>query len=702
MGGQRSGGYAGAMRPEILFPLFAPVSSIKGVGPKLAPAFERLAGPVVRDLLLLAPTSLIFRTSSTASDALEGEVQTFEVTIDRHFKPGRPGPPYKIRALDLTGFVTLVFFRTFGDSLARQHPPGARRIVSGRVERFGGEVQIAHPDWIVPVEQAAEVPQTETVYPATAGLTPRQVRRVVHAAVERAPELLEWLDPSYRTARQWPSWLGAIKALHAPATESELSLHAPARERLAYDELLAHQIALCRRKSVRRAVAAPSISPGPASEALQAALPFDLTGAQVRALAEIRADLASGWAMSRLLQGDVGSGKTVVALLALADTAGAGRQGALMAPTELLARQHYERIAPLFHGAGISCALLTGRDKGRERTEKLRGLASGSVAVAIGTHALFQDEVRFSDLALAVVDEQHRFGVAERKRLQEKGSGVHLLSMSATPIPRTLELTQYGDLDVSRLDEKPPGRKPVATRAAPLARIGEIEARLTAAIVTGAQAYWVCPLVAESEVSDLKAAEARASELSERLGPRVGLVHGQMPGPDRDRIMSDFADGRLSILVCTTVVEVGVDVANATIMVIEHAERFGLAQLHQLRGRVGRGSAQSACILLYDAPLSDAGKARLDVLRRTEDGFEIAEEDWRLRGGGDLLGLKQSGLPDYRLADPMAHRELLLAAADDARLVLARDPHLTTERGQALRMLLELYDWRSDRAEAPA
>jgi ATP-dependent DNA helicase RecG len=690
------------MRPEILFPLFAPVSSLKGVGPKLLPAVEKLAGPLVRDLLFLAPSNLVFRTRSTAVAAREGECQTFEVTIDKHLKPHKLGMPYKIRAIDQTGFINLIYFKVFGDSLERHHPEGAKRVVSGRVERFGAEVQIPHPDWIVPPEQAGEIPDVETVYPASAGVAPRQVRRFVLNALERAPELTEWQDPAWLQRRRWPSWHEALAALHAPETLADIALDAPARQRLAYDEFLAHQMALCRRKSARRIEAAPVIRPGEASEQVQTNLPYSLTGAQVRSIAEIRADLGSGHAMARLLQGDVGAGKTVVGVLAMADAASSGFQAALMAPTEILARQHYERIAPMLANAGISAVLLTGRDKGGLRQEKLRGLATGSAQVAVGTHALFQDEVVFKSLALAVVDEQHRFGVAERKRLQDKGQGVHLLTMSATPIPRTLELTQYGDLDVSRLDEKPPGRKPIATRALPIARMAEIVARLDAALKSGAQAYWICPLVAESELSDLAAAEERVVDLRQKLGVPVGLVHGQMPSAEKDRVMADFADGRLSALVATTVVEVGVDVANATIMVIEHAERFGLAQLHQLRGRVGRGTGESACILLYDAPLSETARTRLDVLRRTDDGFLIAEEDWRLRGGGDLLGLKQSGLPDYRLADPIAHRELLLAAADDARLILSRDPELKSARGQAVRVLTELFDWKPERTDAPA
>jgi ATP-dependent DNA helicase RecG len=427
---------------------------------------------------------------------------------------------------------------------------------------------------------------------------------------------------------------------------------------------------------------------------IEAALPFRLTGSQAQALAEIQADLGAGERMSRLLQGDVGAGKTVVAMLAMAQAAEVGLQSVLMAPTEILARQHFETISGPLQAQDIGVVLLTGRDKGASRAEKLRALASGAAQIAVGTHALFQDDVAFADLALAVIDEQHRFGVNERRRLQDKGAGAHLLAMSATPIPRTLELTLYGDLDVSRLTEKPPGRKPVATRAAPMPRLGEVVERLRTAIASGAQAFWICPLVAESEQLDLAAAEKRAATLKKTLGPDVGLVHGGMPGPEKDAVMADFADGRVRLLVATTVVEVGVDVPNASIMVIEQAERFGLAQLHQLRGRVGRGARESACVLLYDPPLGETAQRRLDILRRTDDGFLIAERDLELRGGGDPLGLKQSGFPAYRLADPYAHRDLIATAADDARLLLAKDPDLSSERGRAAQILTELFDWK--------
>ena len=686
------------MRPEILFPLFAEVTTLKGVGAKVAPLIRKVAGPLVRDLVFLPPTGLVHRRAATVDQARDGEVVILDVVIDRHIRPHKIGAPWKVRVSDATGFAHLIWFRG-GPHLERLVPPGERRVVSGKVEIFNNEIQIAHPD-VVKAENAADIPLAETVYPATEGLARRTVRKLALEALKAAPELPEWQDAAWIERKRWPGWRVALEALHNPQAEADLAPDAPARQRLAYDELFAHQLALARRRQARQTVPAPAVTPGAASDQVLAALPFTLTGAQQQAIVEIRADLASGEQMGRLLQGDVGSGKTAVAAVAMADAASSGFQSALMAPTEILARQHHQRLSPMLAAAGIESVLLTGRDTAAERRPKLAALASGQAKVAIGTHALFQDAVAFHDLALAVIDEQHRFGVNERQRLQAKGkAGVHLLTMSATPIPRTLELTQYGDLDVSRLREKPPGRTPVTTAVLPLARIEEVANRLKAAAASGAQAYWICPLVAESEAMDLAAAEARAVELRAHLGLNVGLAHGQMSGADRESVMTAFSEGHVPVLVATTVVEVGVDVPNATIMVIEHADRFGLAQLHQLRGRVGRGTKQSACILLY-GDLGETARERLDVLRRTEDGFEIAEEDFRLRGGGDPLGLKQSGFPAYRFADPMRHRDLILAASDDARLILNRDPDLTGERGRAVQMLEELFDWRADRPSA--
>ncbi|MFY0400627.1 ATP-dependent DNA helicase RecG [Brevundimonas naejangsanensis] len=695
------------MRPEILFPLFADVTTLKGVGPRSAPLVQKVAGSLVRDVLFLSPSGVIQRRRTTAMEAVDGEIGVFEVTIDRLIPPHKHGAPIKVRAIDDTGFIHLIWFAGSPRHIESLAPRGSRRLVTGKVERFNSEVQIAHPDYILPVEKADEIPLSEPVYPATQGLTSRQIRKLAQGALALAPELPEWQEPNWLAARRWAGWRPALEALHAPTNEADLTPDAPVRQRLAYDELFAHQLALARRRRARQITPAARIMPGEASARLLAALPFSLTGAQKQAVVEIRADLSSGEQMGRLLQGDVGSGKTAVAALALADAASSGFQAALMAPTEILARQHYDKLSPLLDQAGVSSLLLTGRDTAAERRGKLAALASGEAQVAIGTHALFQDAVQFHRLALAVIDEQHRFGVRERQRLQAKGDpalgGVHLLTMSATPIPRTLELTQYGELEVSRLMEKPPGRTPVTTAVLPLARIGEVAKRLKAAVEAGAQAYWICPLVAESEAIDLAAAEDRAEDLRKLLGTEVGLAHGQMPGAEREAVMAQFAAGRLPVLVATTVVEVGVDVPNASIMVIEHADRFGLAQLHQLRGRVGRGAKASSCILLYggeDGALGETAKERLETLRRTEDGFVIAEEDFRLRGGGDPLGLKQSGFPAYRFADPIRHRSLLLAAADDARLLLGRDPDLTSERGQAVRLLEALFDWKNERPSA--
>jgi len=683
------------MRPEILFPLFAPITTLKGVASRTAPLLERVAGgALVRDVLFTAPSNLVHRRLTTVAGAHDGETQILTVIVNDHQRPARSNLPWKIRCRDDTGFINLIWFKGHGPHLEQRYPPGLALAVSGKVERTDFGLQIVHPDYMLAAARAADIPESEAIYPATQGLPSRSIRRFALEALERAPQAPEWQDPAWLRRQGWPAWRTALEALHNPHGAQDLLPEAPARRRLAFDELLAHQLALAQRKRERKVQPAAAIEPSDLADRVERALPFRLTGAQVRALSELRGDLKAGQRMTRLIQGDVGSGKTVVAMLAMADAAASGLQSALMAPTEILARQHFETLQGPLAAEGVRAVLLTGRDKGAARAEKLEALADGSAAVAVGTHALFQDDVAFHALALTVIDEQHRFGVGERARLQAKGEATHLLAMSATPIPRTLELTVFGDLDVSRLDEKPPGRKPVATRASPMSRLPEIVRRLSQAVSGGAQAFWICPLVSESETVDLAAAEARAAALAKVFGTKVGLIHGKLTGPQKDAVMAEFAENRLSVLVATTVVEVGVNVPNASIMIIEQAERFGLAQLHQLRGRVGRGAAESSCVLLYDPPLSDIATRRLDILRRTDDGFEIAEKDLELRGGGDPLGLKQSGFPAYRLADPAAHRDLIAVAADDARLILARDPDLTSPRGQAVRVLQELFDWR--------
>jgi ATP-dependent DNA helicase RecG len=681
------------LRPEILYPLFTDVTTLSGVGPRLGKLIADLAGPNLVDLLFHLPTGVIDRRfAPTVRDAPAGRIATLTVTVETHIPPRHPRQPYRVRCRDATGFLHLVYFHAKGDYLTRLLPVGSTRIVSGRVERFNNEIQITHPDHIVAPEARASLPTIEPVYALTAGLPLRTVQKGVAAALQRAPALPEWIDPALRAQRRWPGWKDAILAAHAPQSEAEIAPTVPARQRLAYDELLANQLAiLLLRAQTRRLPGRALAAAGKLRNKVLAALPFALTVSQRQALAEIAGDMAAPNRMLRLLQGDVGSGKTVVALFAMLDAVEAGYQAALMAPTEILARQHYATMIRLAEPAGIEFALLTGREKGRAREDVLLRLGSGDIGIVVGTHALFQEEVAFKDLALAVIDEQHRFGVEQRIALSNKGKGVDILVMTATPIPRTLLLTAYGDLDASFLKEKPAGRQPILTRTVPLARLEEVIEATRRALDGGARIYWICPLVEESEQVDLAAAEERHAALRKLFGARVALVHGRVKGAERDRVMAGFAGGEIGLLVATTVVEVGVDVPEATVMVIEHAERFGLAQLHQLRGRIGRGDKASTCLLLYATPLGETAKARLAILRETEDGFRIADEDLRLRGGGEVLGTRQSGMPEMRLVDLAAHGELIPVARDDARLALQRDPKLEGPRGAALRTLLYLF-----------
>jgi ATP-dependent DNA helicase RecG len=698
------------MRPSLLAPLFAPARSLKGVGPRIEGLLNKLVAPRhqsahsrVMDLLWHLPQGLIDRAlTPRIADARIGELATLEVTVTEHRRGGaRRGAraPYRVLVEDKSGALELVYFNADPAYLKRLLPEGSRRLISGKLEAYDGWLQMPHPDHVVAVDDTkggtARLPLLEPIYPLTAGLTNTSVRKTITEALTRLPALPEWIDRAWREQNAWPRFTDALRHMHAPQSAADLETAAPARMRLAYDELLANQLALAViRQRLRRSAGRPLASLGKLRRAILSKLPFKLTGAQARVLAEIDADLASPYRMLRLLQGDVGSGKTVVALLAMATAVETGAQAAFMAPTELLARQHLKTICGFASSAGLSIVLFSGREKGAERKEILAGLAEGRIDILIGTHALFQEPVAFRDLALVVIDEQHRFGVHQRLALQAKGTGrgAELLVMTATPIPRTLLLTSYGDMDVSRLDEKPPGRKPVTTSALPSERLEELVNELERPIAKGAQVYWVCPLVAESEVLDMAAAEERHAALQKRFGDKVGLVHGRLSGKEKDRVMAAFAAGGLSILVSTTVIEVGVDVPNASIMVIEHAERFGLAQLHQLRGRVGRGAAQSSCILLYRKPLSEAAQTRLNVMKSTEDGFVIAEEDLKLRGGGEVLGTRQSGLPEFRVARLPEDEALLQAARDEARLVLTRDPDLTGPRANELKLLLYLFE----------
>ena len=683
------------MRPEILFPLFADVGSLPGIGPRFAKLIAKVAGPRLVDLLWHRPISLLdWRRRSTIADAPEGVVTTLKLTAVEHTPPRIQRLPYKVRAGDETGFIDLVFFRAHKDYLKNTLPIGEVRYVSGKVEHFNDRPQMAHPDRIFTEEAFAAAPAIEPVYGSTEGMPQRTLTRAVSQAVDKAPHLPEWQDEAWLRKQAWPQWHTALRTLHAPQTAADLEPTTPERKRLAYDELLASQLALSLARARMRRVKGRALEgDGRLRAKAIAALPFKLTSSQTATLAEIDADMAAPQRMLRLLQGDVGAGKTLVAFLAMLNAIECGAQAALMAPTEVLARQHAAVLAPLAASAGVSLALLTGRDRGRERDVILENLKSGALKILIGTHALISENVIFDDLALVVVDEQHRFGVHQRLALSGKGDQpADILVMTATPIPRTLALTAYGDMDMSRLTEKPAGRKPVTTRAIPLTRLDEVIDATERAVKQGDRVFWVCPLVEENEDLDLTAAEQRFDELSSAFGDHVRLIHGRMKSAEKDQAIGDFRSGKAQILVATTVIEVGVDVPDATIIVIEHAERFGLAQLHQLRGRVGRGTKPSTCLLLYQAPLGDTARARLDCLRNTDDGFVIAEEDLRLRGAGELLGERQSGLPDFRLADLMVHGDLVAAARDDARLILSRDPDLKTPRGEALRVLLYLFE----------
>ncbi|MCV0350055.1 MAG: ATP-dependent DNA helicase RecG [Nitratireductor sp.] len=690
------------MRPSLLDPLFAPVTTLDGVGTKFADLLANIvpgdaAGRELRvgDLIFVLPHSLIDRRNRPGiTNAPEGAIVTLEVTVGRHHPSpqGRRNVPYRVFAFDDTGEITLTFFHARAPWIEKILPEGEKVLVSGRMEWFNGRASMVHPDFIVPLSEAHTLPALEPVYPLTAGLSAKVLRRAIGQSLERLPDMPEWQDAAFLSRNGMPPFADALKRLHDPQTPEDVQPESPFWRRIAYDEFLAGQLSLALvRAKVKRLSGRPLTGDGRLERKIRAALPYTLTGAQEEAVKDIHADLGSAERMVRLLQGDVGAGKTVVALLAMARAAEAGGQSSLMAPTEILARQHAATITPLAQAAGLSVAVLTGREKGKERQRILDDIASGAVDFVIGTHALFQETVQFKDLALAVVDEQHRFGVHQRLAMTAKGNAPDMLVMTATPIPRTLVLSAFGDMDVSRLTEKPAGRQPIRTVTLPVERLPQLVDRLRKALDEGQKVYWICPLVDESEELPLMSAEDRHASLQKVFGNAVGLIHGRMKAAEKDEAMRAFKAGETRILVGTTVVEVGVDVPDATIIVIEHAERFGLAQLHQLRGRVGRGALASSCVLVYKGPLGQTATRRLEVMRETEDGFVIAEEDLKLRGEGDLLGTKQSGTPGFRVARIEAHVDLLQAARDDARLILSRDPELQTPRGEALRLLLYLF-----------
>ena len=682
-------------RPESLFPLFAELSTLAGVGEKSAKAFAGLKITKPRDLIFTLPYSVVDRRVVHSVQGLPApQTLSVRVRVVKHNPARGRGKPYRIIVEDAQTTIELIFFHSRGDYLERILPMGEERLISGKLEVFDHRAQMVHPEYILKPEEQEELPQFEPVYPLTAGVSGKLMAKAVRAAIGKLPEMPEWIEPSVLRDKGWPDFATAVHQAHSPKSADDVAAHSPERARLAYDEFLAHQLT----KAIARAQARVktgriTAGTGQLQRKVLEQLPYAPTGAQRQAIAEIGADMASPRRMNRLLQGDVGAGKTLVGFMALLQAVESGGQGVLMAPTEILARQHLEGLRPLADRAGVRVDMLTGRDKSGARRQKLEDLASGAIDILVGTHAVFQEQVTFKDLRLSIIDEQHRFGVRQRLALGAKGTKVDVLVMSATPIPRSLELAQYGDMDVSTLYEKPPGRKPITTAAVPLARLADVISKLKAAIASGRQAYWVCPLVEESETMDLTAAEERFKILRAALSDdRVGLVHGQLAPAEKDAAMAAFVSGKTQVLVATTVIEVGVDVPNATIMVIERAENFGLAQLHQLRGRVGRGDAASTCLLMYQAPLSKSAERRLAIMRDTEDGFLIAEEDLKMRGAGDVIGTAQSGLPRFKVAD-LEHQSALMATAhQDARMLLHSDPALTSTRGKAARLLLWLME----------
>ncbi|MGD9965384.1 MAG: ATP-dependent DNA helicase RecG [Hyphomonadaceae bacterium] len=683
----------------VLDALLAPARAPKGARKETMDLIANVTGGrLVRDLVFLPPNSAIDRRLRVPiGETNEGDIATIEAEVDGHIAARRVGQkilPHRVRLRDETGFLTITYFRGAAEMLERMWPVGQTRLVSGEIRIYDGMRQMLHPDHVVDPSKGEAPPRVEPVYPLTQGLAGRTLARTLLAGLDTVPEAPEWLEPSTVKAHDWPDFRTALEHLHRPASPEDVLPQSAFRTRLAYDELFARQCALrLRRQHRRKEPGRAVVGDGRLGQALIANLPYALTGAQRRSIAEIHADMSEPAPMLRLLQGDVGSGKTLVAALAMARAAEAGLQSALMAPTDLLARQHGATLAPLLAAAGIKMAVLTGRDKPRDRNHVTAGLANGDLQVIIGTHALFQGDVTFHDLGLIVIDEQHRFGVSDRMRMVAKGFAPHVLVMSATPIPRTLALSIHGDMDLSVLDEKPPGRQPIKTATMPTSRIAEVIEAIGDAVKRGERAYWVCPLIEESEAVDLPAVLDRHKQLQTYFGAGVEIMYGQMSTTAREAAMNRFRSGESFLMVATTVIEVGVNVPEATIMVIEQAERFGLAQLHQLRGRVGRGEKQGSCVLLWKAPLGEGAKSRLDAIRRHDDGFAIAEIDFKLRGAGDVLGTQQSGLPPFRLVSPEAHADMLGAADKEARLAVERDPDLNTPRGEAIRLVLAAFGY---------
>ena len=682
------------MRPSILFPLFATISTLKGVGDKYARLIKNLCGEKVLDILFHLPANVTDRTyTPPLREAKDGKIWTGIVTITEHQPPASRKHPYRIYCTDGTAELVLVFFKVYKDSIVKNYPVGERRAISGKLEYFNGMWQMSHPDYVVAEQYLPLIARLEPVYPLTAGITNKMLCRLAEESLKKLPPLPEWVAPESLTDLEYISFNQALERVHHPKNMVDLLPSSIVRRRLAYDEILSNQLALAFiRQKVKQQKGRSFKGTGALYDKVLSALPFSLTDAQKNALNEIAADQTAPYKMLRLLQGDVGSGKTVVALLSMLKVIEEGSQAALMAPTEILAKQHFETISALCENTGVTVGLLTGKLKAKEKREIYERLAAGEINILVGTHALFTEQVVFKDLAYVVIDEQHRFGVNQRLSLSAKGELCDVLVMTATPIPRSLLLTAYGDMDYSKIGELPKGRKLAQTVVINSSKMPDVISALSRKLAEGTRAYWVCPLVDESEKSDLAAATERYEMLRQYFGDKVGLIHGKMKEQEKDAVMEEFKIGKKSLLVATTVIEVGVNVPEATIMIIEHAERFGLAQLHQLRGRIKRGFEAGNCILLYSYPVSAVAKERLEIMKRTENGFYIAEKDLELRGGGEILGTRQSGFTQFKLADMSSHQDLLIKARDDVQQILKSDPKLESERGKALKILLYLFE----------
>ena len=681
------------MRPVLLSKIFTAISKIPGVSSRLTPLLEQVCGPEIVDFFWHFPSGVIDRTFfPKITEASPGQISSFIVRVDNHEKPRNKKMPYRVKCTNEDGDLTLVFFHSHPEYLKKELPEGKLRLVSGRVTTYKGKIQINHPDLISPIEEIESLPSLEPTYPLTEGLTRKTLTKVIQKALHLAPDLPEWIDQDLLQENQWPSWHDALQSIHAPKTINDLAPDSRNRKRLAYDELLADQLAVALiRKNKFQGSGRPSGKYGAVVKQAESLLPFKLTVTQKKCIEDIIHDMVANKRMVRLVHGDVGSGKTVLAFLSMIAAIAAGHQATFMAPTEILAQQHFEALNTWCQPLGISCHLLTGSTNGKTRAATLNSISTGKVNIVIGTHAIIQPDVKFKDLSLAIIDEQHKFGVGQRLALSQKGMHVDLLVLSATPIPRTLLMSAYGDMDVSRLTSRPNNRGKIRTAVKPLSQIRSVIDAISRAISAAGKVYWVCPLVEESNFMDLSAATTRHTNLEKIFGKRVGLVHGQMDQITKDRVINNFANGSTDILVATTVVEVGIDVPDATIMIIEQAERFGLSQLHQLRGRVGRGEKSGSCLLLYGSPLSPAARARLEILRQTTDGFLIAEEDLRLRGAGELLGRRQSGLPQYKIAELPLDNDLLITAHKHAKLITNTENFLHLSYGPALRVLLYLF-----------